>query len=162
MHTPPFARPPRAKNIIHIDRTSDPARKAAFIRTCDAMLHGRSNGETFGLAVAEFSAANRPVLTSRAHHDHGKARHHLDTLTAHGDHCAGLLYNTTTTNGTKRGGLCQPCVAGELRLITYESAKSLGKQITPGTQRTTGPLKGFFCFSRSLYRKAGLPGSPWT
>ena len=30
---------------------------------CDAMLHARSSGETFGLAVAEFSASNRPVAT---------------------------------------------------------------------------------------------------
>jgi hypothetical protein len=27
------------------------------------MLHGRRAGETFGLAVAEFSVANKPVMT---------------------------------------------------------------------------------------------------
>ena len=34
-----------------------------FIGTCDAMIHGRYDGETFGLAVAEFSVANKPVIT---------------------------------------------------------------------------------------------------
>lgn len=41
-------------------RTSD---KAAFYAACDAMIHSRSNGESFGLAVAEFSSCNRPVIT---------------------------------------------------------------------------------------------------
>ena len=44
------------------------------------MLHARREGETFGLAIAEFSAHNRPVITSSAHDDRGRARHHLDTL----------------------------------------------------------------------------------
>jgi hypothetical protein len=30
------------------------------------MIHARSNGETFGLAVAEFSCMNKPVITCRA------------------------------------------------------------------------------------------------
>ena len=34
-----------------------------FIDTCDAMLHARLSGETFGSAIAEFSAANKPVMT---------------------------------------------------------------------------------------------------
>jgi hypothetical protein len=38
-------------NVIHLEQTVDEARKAAFIRTCDAMLHARGDGETFGLAV---------------------------------------------------------------------------------------------------------------
>jgi hypothetical protein len=89
MHTAPFVQRP---NVLHINRSCDPDRKAAFIRTCDAMIHGRSNGETFGLAVAEFSAANKPVITSAAHHDGGKARFHLDALAAHGTHCERLFY----------------------------------------------------------------------
>ena len=44
------------------------------------MLHARHSGETFGLAIAEFSAHNRPVLTSSVHHDSGWARFHIDTL----------------------------------------------------------------------------------
>ena len=71
-------------NILYLEPTMDDARKAAFIRTCDAMLHARLSGETFGLAVAEFSVANRPVLASSVHTDNGAARFHLDTLGAKG------------------------------------------------------------------------------
>ena len=39
--------------------------KEQYFDTCDAMLHARSNGETFGLAVAEFSVRNKPVITQR-------------------------------------------------------------------------------------------------
>lgn len=61
LNTAPFcaSRP----NVVHLPVTHDPARKARFVATCDAMLHARLRGECFGLAIAEFSAANRPVLT---------------------------------------------------------------------------------------------------
>ena len=49
--------------IIYIDRIIDPVEKVKFINTCDAMIHARSDGETFGLAVAEFSTLNKPVIT---------------------------------------------------------------------------------------------------
>ncbi len=80
MNTPPICDP--TPHIIHVERTSEPARKAAFIRTCDAMLHARQGGETFGLAIGEFSSHNKPVLTSNdpAHTDNGGARYHLDVL----------------------------------------------------------------------------------
>jgi hypothetical protein len=41
----------------------DLMQKARFVETCDAMIHARSGGETFGLAVSEFATKNRPVLT---------------------------------------------------------------------------------------------------
>jgi hypothetical protein len=44
------------------------------------MLHARTRGETFGLAVAEFAAHGKPVITSSVHHDGGFARFHIDTL----------------------------------------------------------------------------------
>ena len=78
MNTPPLWDP--LPNIVHMPKTSDPARKAAFIRTCDAMVHARQGGESFGLAIAEFSVFNKPVLTSSVHHDEHKARFHLDAL----------------------------------------------------------------------------------
>ncbi|MEM6303256.1 MAG: hypothetical protein AAF744_00955 [Pseudomonadota bacterium] len=43
--------------------TADLEAKTAFINTCDAMLHARARGETFGLAVGEFSLRRKPVLT---------------------------------------------------------------------------------------------------
>jgi hypothetical protein len=49
--------------IIHIDSIFDPIEKIKFINSCDAMIHARSGGESFGLAIAEFSFLNKPVLT---------------------------------------------------------------------------------------------------
>ena len=75
-------------NVIFLAARDDDEELSRFIRTCDAMLHARADGETFGLAIAEFTAHNRPVITSRAHHARGGARFHLDTL---GD--AGFYYD---------------------------------------------------------------------
>jgi len=55
--------PLRRANVIYLPPTADLYAKACFINTCDAMLHARADGETFGLAVAEFSIRNKPVLT---------------------------------------------------------------------------------------------------
>jgi hypothetical protein len=49
--------------VIHLDGNQDLEYKVKFINTCDAMLHARKVGETFGLAVAEFSLRNKPVIT---------------------------------------------------------------------------------------------------
>jgi len=49
--------------IIHLPVCYDLDEKVRFINTCDAMLHGRKGGETFGIAVGEFSIKNKPVIT---------------------------------------------------------------------------------------------------
>lgn len=49
--------------IIHLPVCYDLDKKVRFINTCDAMLHGRKGGETFGIAVGEFSIKNKPVIT---------------------------------------------------------------------------------------------------
>lgn len=49
-------------NIIHLENLTD-EKISSFIETCDAMIHARVDGETFGLAPAEFSTANKPVIT---------------------------------------------------------------------------------------------------
>lgn len=54
--------------------------KFDFIHGCDAMLHARAMGETFGLAIGEFSAANKPVLTWSGRGQAGYDRAHLDIL----------------------------------------------------------------------------------
>jgi hypothetical protein len=46
-------------NVIHLAPSVEDEYKSIFIRSCDAMLHARAAGETFGLAIAEFSAHNR-------------------------------------------------------------------------------------------------------
>ena len=83
MNTEPMALRPgetAPPNIVYLPASLDDERKAAFIRTCDAMLHARWSGESFGLAVAEFSAAGKPVITSSVHDDDGMARFHIDAL----------------------------------------------------------------------------------
>lgn len=72
LNTDPFCSHER---VIHLPRTSDLDEKSAFIATCDAMLHCRKRGETFGLAIAEFSVMNKPVITTA-----GKENAHLEML----------------------------------------------------------------------------------
>jgi hypothetical protein len=57
------SKPMAFPNIIFLKGTADVHRKVAFINTCDAMLHARSRGETFGIACGEFSSKNKPVIT---------------------------------------------------------------------------------------------------
>jgi len=54
------------ENIIFLNGSSDNQKKADFIATCDAMLHCRIDGETFGIACGEFSICNKPVITYNA------------------------------------------------------------------------------------------------
>jgi hypothetical protein len=63
------------KNIIHYGRIVDLHNKVRFINTCDAMIHARQMGETFGAAISEFSIKNKPVITCR-----GYDNAHLDIL----------------------------------------------------------------------------------
>jgi FkbM family methyltransferase len=49
--------------IIYLKGSIDRWYKTKFINTCDAMIHARDVGETFGLAVGEFSTRNKPVIT---------------------------------------------------------------------------------------------------
>ena len=51
------------KRVVFVDQTADENFKASFIGACDAMLHARSRGETFGIAVGEFAVAGKTVLT---------------------------------------------------------------------------------------------------
>jgi len=60
MNTNKFYEHPR---IIYLDKNLDFEYKVKFINTCDAMIHARDMGETFGLSLAEFSIKNKPVIT---------------------------------------------------------------------------------------------------
>lgn len=62
MNTHEFYTHPR---IIYLDKNVDFLYKVKFINTCDAMIHARQIGETFGLSIAEFSIKNKPIITSR-------------------------------------------------------------------------------------------------
>jgi hypothetical protein len=54
---------PRHPRIIHLPPSMDLQHKSNFINTCDVMLHGRDMGDSFGMAVAEFLALGKPVVS---------------------------------------------------------------------------------------------------
>lgn len=74
------------KNIIYLDPFYDQQFKSNFINSCDAMIHARRMGETFGLAVMEFLYFNKPVLSWES----GDDKNHVITLNDFD-----LLYNDT-------------------------------------------------------------------
>lgn len=51
------------KNIIFLPPSSELLHKLKFINTCNALLHARERGETFGITVAEFAIKGKPVIT---------------------------------------------------------------------------------------------------
>ena len=61
---------------IFLPGNSDPIFKSSFINTCDAMIHARGIGESFGLACGEFSIHNKPVITYAL----SPQRNHIDVL----------------------------------------------------------------------------------
>lgn len=62
--------------IIFLPSSANLNYKVKFINTCDAMLHARKLGESFGLACAEFSIRNKPIFT----YSKSPQRHHIDVL----------------------------------------------------------------------------------
>jgi hypothetical protein len=63
-------------NLHYLQATVDPVEKAKFLATCDAMLHARWHGETFGLAAGEFAVLGKPVITFAD----SRERAHLEML----------------------------------------------------------------------------------
>ena len=49
-------------NFIFLDKIIDLQEKSNFINTCDAMIHARQMGESFGIAICEFLSQNKPVF----------------------------------------------------------------------------------------------------
>ena len=76
LNTRPLTGTESMANIHYLPATVDPCEKAKFLATCDAMIHARDTGETFGLAVAEFAVLGRPVITF----SESKERAHLEML----------------------------------------------------------------------------------
>ena len=63
-------------NVYFLESIYDLQEKVSFINTCNAMLHARKRGETFGLTVAEASTLGKPVIT----YYNSPERSHIDTL----------------------------------------------------------------------------------
>jgi hypothetical protein len=83
LNTGEFAGANAQKNIHFLPATPDERQKAKFLATCDAMLHARWHGETFGLAVGEFAVLGKPVITFTG----SRERAHLELL---GDQALGF------------------------------------------------------------------------
>ena len=64
-------------NIIHLGTIIDVNLKRKFINTCDAMIWASTYGETFGLAIAEFSVCNKPVIATSLY---GGGKEHVNIL----------------------------------------------------------------------------------
>ncbi len=64
------------KNVIFLPVSIDEIYKVKFINTCDAYLHARKQGESFGIAIGEFSIMNKPTITW----GNSKEKAHLDIL----------------------------------------------------------------------------------
>jgi glycosyltransferase involved in cell wall biosynthesis len=71
-------------NIIYLDPIYDPQEKSNYIEMCDAFLHARSIGESFGLSVCEPLLFNKPTFSW----NDGDDKHHMMLLKD-----TGLLYN---------------------------------------------------------------------
>jgi len=76
LNTEPIRGTERFSNVHYLPGTVDPMEKARFLATCDAMLHARWHGETFGLAVGEFAVLGKPVITF----SESRERAHLEML----------------------------------------------------------------------------------
>lgn len=77
--------------------------KRLFLNTCDAMLHARKRGETFGLAIGEFASLGKPVMTyalsgERAHIEElgDEGLYYLDSEDVYGH-----IYNLSSTSYLK-------------------------------------------------------------
>jgi len=76
MNTEPIHEAENLTNIHYLAATVDLEEKARFLATCDAMLHARLYGETFGLAVGEFVVLGKPVITF----SESRERAHIEML----------------------------------------------------------------------------------
>ena len=71
--TPQFLNHPR---VIFVEPFANLKTKRKFINTADAMIHARGIGESFGMACAEYSFCNKPVITFEG----SPERNHIATL----------------------------------------------------------------------------------
>lgn len=71
--TTPFITHP---DVMFFKELHDLQLKANFINTCDAMIHARLQGESFGLAIGEFLSLGKPVIAWNGGYD----KHHIDVL----------------------------------------------------------------------------------
>jgi hypothetical protein len=108
----------KLNNIHYLPATVDPVEKTKFLNTCDAMLHARWHGETFGLAVGEFAVLGKPVITFAG----SRERAHLEMLGGqslqyrHADELIKILrdFRPQRTQGTEYERFNDPKIVMEL------------------------------------------------
>lgn len=73
-------------NVIFIEEPIlDPQEKSNYILSCNAMLHARSDGESFGLSICEFLFHNVPVIS----YGGGRDKNNVELLSEYG-----MIYHT--------------------------------------------------------------------
>ena len=68
-----FCKHPR---IIFLKGSSDEIYKKKFLNTCDAMIYGRSLGESFGLSCGEFAAQGKKIIS----YEYNRHKSHIYSL----------------------------------------------------------------------------------
>ena len=79
----------RKKTVIFFKTEVGDEAKSKFINTCDVMLHARKAGESFGIAIGEFSIHGKPIIT--CNNVLIKDRCHLEILKNKGNYYCGPL-----------------------------------------------------------------------
>jgi len=118
LNTEPIRGTERLPNVHYLPATVVPVEKGEFLATCDAMLHARLHGETFGLAVGEFAVLGKPVITFLE----SRERAHIEMLGKqallyrHAGELAGILkeFCPHKTHGTEYEIFADPKVVMEL------------------------------------------------
>jgi hypothetical protein len=118
LNTEPIRGTERFSNVHYLPGTVDPVEKTKFLATCDAMLHARWHGETFGLAVGEFAVLGKPVITFAG----SRERAHLEMLGGqtlqyrHADELIKILrdFRPHRTQGTEYERFNDPKIVMEL------------------------------------------------
>ena len=70
--------------IKFLESIVDPQEKTDFIKSCDAMIHARSDGESFGLSICEFLFHGKPTISFGG----GRDKHNVEMLSNYD-----LIYN---------------------------------------------------------------------
>jgi glycosyltransferase involved in cell wall biosynthesis len=109
-NTPKFIEHSR---VIFIDSLTSLYDKVRFLKTCDAFLHARDQGETFGLSILEAMTVSLPVFT----YGSSPEKNHYELL---GN--KGLYYNT-------QNDLMDFIFNFQKQKITYENIKNFYPEI---------------------------------
>ncbi len=113
VNTEKFIEHPR---VMFLEKITTDLEKREYILSCDAMIHARQDGETFGLSIAEFALLQKPILTCYAItcDDNEHIRHLTgDDLSGENKNNRFVLFTEKTTS-TVLWGYPHPIPTGKL------------------------------------------------